>query len=202
MYNIDYPKFPYRICAKAVHDKEKAVQRDLCELWIHVKCNNLNYLYYRYLQDYDESWYCVEYCSTMFPFNSLSSKKNFLACCTSTDRNIMQWKDLGSDHNSLLLLKPSLILELSANQFKNTTPENGNDPEIISSSKHYGINEMHNIKIPHKNISRSLFYINACSLNKNYDDLQYLLRYTKKLFDIMAHFCTLLIIYCINVAIT
>ena len=34
---------------------------------------------------------------------------------------------------------------------------------------------MHNIKIPHKNKSLSLFPINPCSLNKNFDDLQHLL---------------------------
>ena len=45
---------------------------------------------------------------------------------------------------------------------------------------------MHNIEIPHKNKSLSLFHINACSLNKNFDDLQHLLNCTKKFFDIIA----------------
>ena len=45
---------------------------------------------------------------------------------------------------------------------------------------------MHNIEIPHKNKSLSLFHINACSLNKNFDDLQHLLSCTKKNFDIIA----------------
>ena len=188
MCNVNYPKFPCRICAKNVHDKDKAVQCDLCEFWIHIKCNNLNYLDYRYLQNCDESWYCIECCSSIFPFNSLSSNKNFLTCCTSTDSdsNFIQLKELESDHNSSLLLKPSPNLELLVNQFKNATPENNNDPEKISSSKYYDIDEMHNLKIPHKNKSLSLFYINACSLNKNFDDLQHLLSSTKKVFDIIA----------------
>ena len=152
----------------------KKATYDLCEHWIHIKCNNLNYLDYRYLQNCDESWYCIECCSTIFPFNSLSSKK-FLACCTNTDSNIIQWKDLENDQ-----LKPSSNLELLVNQFSNTTPENSNDPEKISSSKYYDIEEMHNIEIPHNNKSLSLFHINTCSLNKNFDDLQHLLSYTKK----------------------
>ena len=45
---------------------------------------------------------------------------------------------------------------------------------------------MHNIEIPQKNKSLSLFHINACSLNKNFDDLQHLLNCTKNLFDIIA----------------
>ena len=91
---------------------DKAVQHVICELWIHIKCNNLNHLDYRYLQKCDESWYCIECCSTIFPFNSLSSKKNSLACCTNTHSNITQSKDLENDHASLLSLKPSSHLEL------------------------------------------------------------------------------------------
>ena len=60
----------------------------------------------------------------------------------------MQLKELENDHNSSLLLKPSLNLELLMNQFNNATPENNNDPKKISSSKYYDINEMHSIKIP------------------------------------------------------
>ena len=128
MYNINHPKFPHKICAKTVHDKDKA-QCDLCELWIHIKCNNINYLDYRYLQNCDESRFCIECSSTIFPFNSLTSNKNFLACCTNTDSNITQWKDLENDHNSSSSSKPSSKSELLVNQFNNATPENGNDPE-------------------------------------------------------------------------
>ena len=52
----------------------------------------------------------------------------------------------------------------------------------MTSSKYYDIDEMLNIEIPHKNKSLSLFCINACSLNKNFDDLQHLLSCTKKFF--------------------
>ena len=53
-------------------------------------------------------------------------------------------------HGSSLSLKLSSNLEFLVNQFNNATPENGNDPEKISSSKYYGIEVMRKIKIPHK----------------------------------------------------
>ena len=152
MCNIKHPKFACRICTKNVYDKDKAVLCELCELWIPIKCNNLNYLDYRYLQNCDESWYCKECCSTIFPFNSLSSNKKFLACCTSTDSNIIQWKDLENNHASSLSLKPLSFngyhyhLKLLVNQFNNATPENSNDPEKISSSKYYDIEEIITLK--------------------------------------------------------
>ena len=40
---------------------------------------------------------------------------------------------------------------------------------------------MHDIEIPHKNKSVSLFHINPGSLNKHFDDLQHLLKCTKKI---------------------
>ena len=45
---------------------------------------------------------------------------------------------------------------------------------------------MHNIEIPDNNKLLPLFHINACSLNKSFDDLQHLLSCTKKNFDIIA----------------
>ena len=44
MSNINHPQFPCKICAKNVHDKDKAVQCDLCELWIHIRCNLIIYI--------------------------------------------------------------------------------------------------------------------------------------------------------------
>ena len=75
---------------------------------------------------------------------------------------------------SSLLLKTTPNLEHLVNKLNNATQENNNDPENISSSKYYDIDEMHNVGVPNKNKSLSLFHINACSLNQNFDDLQYL----------------------------
>ena len=109
MCNVNDPKFPCRVCAKNVHDRDKTVQCDLCEFWVHIKYNNLNYLVYRYLQNCDGSWHFIKCYSTISPFKSLLSNKSFLACCTSTgsDTNFTQLKELKNDHSSSLLLKPS-----------------------------------------------------------------------------------------------
>ena len=94
----------------------------------------------------------------------LSNNKNFLACCTSTDSNIIYWKDLGSDGNSSLSLKPSPNLELLVNHFNSATPENSNDRKNIFSSKYCDIGQVHNIKISHKKKLLTLVHINAFSL--------------------------------------
>ena len=45
---------------------------------------------------------------------------------------------------------------------------------------------MNNIEIPHRNKLLSLFHINACSFNKDFDDLQHLWSSTKKSFYIIT----------------
>ena len=98
----------------------------------------------------------------------------------------MQGKDLESDHNSSLLLKPSHNLELLVKKFNSVTLENNNDPENISSSKYYDFDEMHHIKIYHKKNSLFLLHINACFLNKNFHHQRHLFSCTKKNFGIIG----------------
>ena len=53
-------------------------------------------------------------------------------------------------------------------------------------SNYYDINQFQSLKFHAKNKSLSLFHINACSLSKNFDDLQHLLKCSNKVFDIVA----------------
>ena len=46
--------------------------------------------------------------------------------------------------------------------------------------------EIQSLKVANKNKFLSLFHINACSLNKNFDNLEYLLKCTNKKLDIAA----------------
>ena len=61
---------------------------------VHIKCNNLNYLDHRYLQNKFLLFY------GMLQHNSFFWFKNFLACCTNTDHKITQWIDLENNHKN------------------------------------------------------------------------------------------------------
>ena len=78
-------------------------------------------------------------------------------------------------------------LTLLFNQFNNAIPENrSSDPENVIQSKYYDIDELQKLKIPNKENSLSLFHINSCSLNKNFEELQNLLQSTNINFDVIA----------------
>ena len=50
------------------------------------------------------------------------------------------------------------------------------DADNVVNSKHYSIHQIQSLKIANKNKSLSMLHINACSLNKNFYDLKYLLK--------------------------
>ena len=53
-------------------------------------------------------------------------------------------------------------------------------------SNYYYIDQFQTLKFHEKYKSLSLFHINACSLSKNFDDLEHLLKCTNKVFDMVA----------------
>ena len=128
----------------------------------------------------NEPWYCLSCCSKMFPFGTLTNK-DFIHFMTS----YLPQQGTKSDE-SLLLLKLPSDLALLYNQFNNTSPEKDNDPVNIVNSKYYDVDQIQTLKFPNKHKCLSLFHITACALNKNFDDLDHLIKCTNKVFDIIA----------------
>ena len=153
--------FPYSICTKTVDDNDSSIYCDKCNLWVHIKCNNLNFLDYQYLDGNDDPWFC------------LSSN--------------IQNKDIDQDNSSNLVLKPPPNLNSLFNQFNNSSEiHDFKDPENVVNCKYFKLEEVQTMKIPDKKNSLSLFHINACSLSKKFDDLEYSLKTTNTSFDIIA----------------
>ena len=90
-----------------------------------------------------------------------------------------------SNDNSILKLSPPPNLTLLFNQFNELTAEsNKKNPENFINCRNLDIDEIQKMKIEPNSLS--LFHINSCSLNKNFEDLEYLLKATNKIFDVIA----------------
>ena len=59
--NIVFPSS--NICEKSVSDKVDAIQCEICQAWIHLKCNKLNQVDYKCLQGSTDPWFCLYCCS-------------------------------------------------------------------------------------------------------------------------------------------
>ena len=177
--------FPCKVYGKNVNDNDQAMQCDLCNYWIHINCNNLNYIDYKFLQNSNNPCHCILCCSQIFPFNSMKSNKNFSVCVSNFHNNNKPVKTLNNE--SSLLLKPSENLKILVNQFNNNaSPEDNTDSENVVQSKYCDIDQLQTMKIHSEDKSLALFQINACSLNKYFDDSEHLLSCTNKTFDIIA----------------
>ena len=90
-----------------------------------------------------------------------------------------------SNGNITSKLSPPPSLKLLFNQFNELTAEpNKKNPENFINCRNLDIDEIQKMKIEPNSLS--LFHINSCPLNKNFEELEYLLKATNKTFDIIA----------------
>ena len=65
---IDYP---CRVCHKAVKDRDRAIECDLCKTWLHIKCNKYDKNDYEFHQENpDEPFFCIKCCAENIPFST------------------------------------------------------------------------------------------------------------------------------------
>ena len=79
-------QFPCKICRLNVKKNAKAIQCDLCKYWVHIECNHLDYIDYKYFQGSNDPWFCATCCSAVFPFASLNDNCFLSAISISCDR--------------------------------------------------------------------------------------------------------------------
>ena len=118
----------------------------------------------------------------MFLFGT-PTNEDFISFITNS---YSQVTNSDNDKESLLSLKPSSDLALLYNQFNHTSPKKNNDPENVVNSKYHDIDQIQTLRFPDKYKSLALFHTNVRSLNTNFDGFNHLLKYTKKLFYIIA----------------
>ena len=88
---------------------------------------------------------------------------------------------------STLVLKQAVNLSQLFKKFNDTTENHRNrDPDNAVKCRYYDIEEIQTLNIPNKSKSLFMFHISTCSLSKNFDDLEYLLKTTNMNFDIIA----------------
>ena len=50
----------------------RAIQCDICDNWLHLKCSLLSVKQFKYLSETDDKWYCNQCLQDIFPFSELS----------------------------------------------------------------------------------------------------------------------------------
>ena len=150
--------FPCSICKKAIGDKEDYLfwqPMNYFNLWVHVKCNNLHDIHYKYLSGNGDPGFCLKCNCQLFPFGASDNKKII--------QHIHNSNNMKNDNKiefSNLVLKPPPSLSSLLYQFNNIpNTDDHKDPENVVRCKYYDLEEVQSMKIPNKNICLSLFHI-------------------------------------------
>ena len=131
--------FPCKLCSKNINNRDAAIQCDICQFGVHLRCNKLNLVDYKYRQGSADPWFCLSCCSTILPFGNLIDKD---FSCSILNKNYIEI----SNKNSSVLLKPPPNLELLFNQFNNSSPEQQNDPQNVVNSRYFDIDQIQSLK--------------------------------------------------------
>ena len=52
-------KFPCKICKNNITNSDPAIPCDLCASWLHIKCNDLSHIDYKFLKNANDPWLCI-----------------------------------------------------------------------------------------------------------------------------------------------
>ena len=154
------PKFPCKICSDSVTKNHKAICCDLCEIWVHTKCNKINAAIYNMLQNDETKWFCIECPKEIFPFSSLNKVEFF----------------------SITQGKKSKFLTKTKRQLTNTEKLSN----LSNPSMYYSIGKFNGSFKSNSFNGINLLHLNISSLPYNYEQLHTLLADTDINFDIIG----------------
>ena len=102
-------KYPYKVCNKVVAKSHNTIQCDLCDMWVHVKCNKINLQTYRFFQQCQVQWFCCKFLQNTMPFGNLTDHEWFqtlqqkkMKFTAVTQSSIKPCKTLINDRNNTI----------------------------------------------------------------------------------------------------
>ena len=69
--------FPCKLCNKNINDRDAAIQCDIFQFWVHLRCNKLTLVDFKCLQESTDPWFCLSCCSVILPLGNLTDKGSF-----------------------------------------------------------------------------------------------------------------------------
>ena len=112
------------------------------------------------MQGNNDPWYCITCSSSIFPFNCINNKRFASLFISQSEANNYSF---GSNNSSV-------------KSFTKTYQPSKPIADNFIHSKYFDIDEIQKLKILNKRKCLSLFHVNTCSLSKNFDELQQLLK--------------------------
>ena len=159
-------QFPCGTCSKPVGNKHKAIQCDICNLWIHIKCNNIpTSTYEKLITDDQLTWCCTKCTKSTIPFSD---------CTREVFKLTLQGKNPSYflNNNDELADRLKLLDSLPLNE------------ETSQISAYYTLDELNNLKPIDSSVAT--LHTNIASLGYYFDELYSLLSNSNVKFDFIG----------------
>jgi hypothetical protein len=153
---------PCGICFKPVGDNHRSIQCDVCNFWIHIKCNNISPSLYQELIQDEDPWICIKCNNFELPFSQIDNKLYYLNKQGIQTHSNLEKMDFTINPNDKKLIKQitNLIME-------NTDPENKNNKFC----NYYDVEKFTKKKFK-SDLNFSVFHSNIASLQFHFEDLK------------------------------
>ena len=184
MCKVNNVKYPCSICQKNVQNNHLAIECSSCNLWSHIKCNNINKTRYKFFQENpDEIFFCLNCLEEEIPFTKLNDNEF---------ETFLKLDILESVNDSNIQLKPSPSQQLIIDKLNSLIAQNNNDKDDSDSEfdqptscSYYSCDEFIKASFqPSKNFS--ILHLNIHSIQKHIGELQIILSILDYTFNIIA----------------
>ena len=134
-------EFPCGVCSKAVGVRHRAIECDLCNYWIHIKCNKFDQNDYKFYQDNpDRCFFCIKCSAENIAFSSLND--NEFEICVKKGINHLLDADINFKPSaSEQQLFNKLNNAINSNAFGIIEEDNEDNNDLTIDCNYYSLNE-------------------------------------------------------------
>ena len=170
-------KYPCNLCQKAVAKNHKGIQCDVCDQWVHIKCNHTSNGEYLYLQTSDTSWSCQKCTLSNIPF-------------TTTTRNSLELLNQGKRSLFIESFAPDANVNIDFfRDIKDTLSDEIIDDNInteLTQCPYLSLTELNEKNNINKATNFSTLHLNINSLKLHHSELDTLLKNCNIKFDVIG----------------
>ena len=177
-------QFPCAVCNKAVGTGHRAIKCDICEKWIHIKCNKLEKNdYISFQNNPNKIFYCIKCSADNIPFMSLNDNHfniavtNGINCPIQTE---LRYEPSPADKQIYNKLNQEINAFVSSEDL-----DNDDNVNSIINCKYYSIDEFTSAKFK-QDKSFSILHLNIHSVELHIDELRITLELLNHKFDLIC----------------
>ena len=173
------------MCLKAVAKNHKAIECNLCNKWVHIKCNKFNKKdYITYQEDEERPFYCIKCLADSLPLQNLSNNQFDL-----TNKGIHYPEEMNVEEVHLSPSQLDMIRKINNSISKGLDFEDDiNSEEAVGNPidcKYYSIEEFNGKR--HNSIKNfSILHLNIHSLEFHIEELRIALQQINLKFDFIC----------------